>query len=66
MPNIRKPTSATEEGATRPAMNVTMTGNRMRVRLDTFLSTKGIRMARSFLVVTSLMAKGWMMGTSAM
>ncbi len=32
LPNIRKPTRATEEGATRPAMTETMMGNMMRIR----------------------------------
>ena len=35
LPNIRKPTRATEEGATRPAMTETTMGNMMRRRLDT-------------------------------
>ena len=35
LPNMRKPTSATEEGATRPAMTETTMGKRMRRRLDT-------------------------------
>ena len=66
LPNIRKPTRETEAGATRPATKVTMMGNRMRVVLVTALGRYSILMARSFLVVTSLMAAGWMMGTRAM
>ena len=32
LPNIKKPTSATDAGAMSPTMNVTKMGNRMRVR----------------------------------
>ena len=65
LPNMRKPTSATEEGATSPATTDTRMGNRIRIRRDTPSKLPDIRMARSLLVVTSLMAKGWMMGTRA-
>ena len=32
LPNIRKPTSATDAGATSPAITVTRMGNRIRIR----------------------------------
>ena len=35
LPNIKKPTSATDEGATSPATADTRMGKRMRVRRDT-------------------------------
>ena len=66
LPNIKKPTSDTDAGATSPATIDTTIGNRMRVRRLTCPAAYGIFIARSFLVVTSLIANGWMMGTSAM
>ena len=48
-----------------PAISVTMIGNRIFVVLETFFGLYGMRIMRSFLVVTILMARGWMIGTSA-
>ena len=59
------PTSDTEAGATSPAMIVTMIGKRILVRRETDFGLYGIRIMRSFLVVTSRIAAGWMIGTSA-
>ena len=53
-------------GAMKPAMIVTMMGKQMRSVRETCLGLYGMCIARSFLVVTSLMANGWMIGTSAM
>ena len=59
LPNIKKPTRETDIGATKPAMMVTIMGNRMRVRLEiAFALTCGIRMRRSFFVVIALMTTG--------
>jgi len=66
LPNIRKPTSATERGAKMPAMTVTMIGKRIFVDCETLLPVYSIRMLRSFFVVSSLMIGGWTIGTSAM
>ena len=66
LPNIRKPTSETDIGAMKPAMIVTMMGTQMRSERETCLGLYGMCIARSFFVVTSLMANGWMIGTSAM
>ena len=65
LPNIRKPTSAAESGATSEAMAETTIGNRMRVVLVILPGVYSMRMARSSFVVTSLMQKGCTMGTSA-
>ena len=66
LPNIKKPTSATLRGTNSPATMVIMMGNRIFAVLLTCFSAYGMRIRRSFLVVTSRMTGGWMMGTSAM
>ena len=66
LPNISIPTRETEAGATSPEIIITQIGNRMRVLRETDCGLYGIRIIRSFLVVTALMANGWMIGTSAM
>ena len=60
------PTSATLRGTNSPATMVIMMGNRIFAVLLTCFSAYGMRIRRSFLVVTSRMTGGWMMGTSAM
>ena len=66
LPNIRNPTRDTEAGEIRPTRKVTMMGNRIRVVLVTGLEgLAGIRIRRSFFVVTRRIAKGCTMGTSA-
>ena len=47
-------------------MKVTMMGKRMRVVLLTLAGLYGMRIMRSFFVVTRRMHTGWMTGTSAM
>ena len=64
-PNIRNPTRATDAGATSPATNVTMIGKAILVNRLTFPGSYGMRIMRSFFVVTALIAIGWMIGTSA-
>ena len=64
-PNIRKPTKDTEVGATIPTINVTTTGKAIRSPFETFAGLYVIGIHRSFLVVTSLMAAGCTIGTSA-
>ena len=49
----------------RPATMVTIIGNKIRVVRETLFGLYSISMALSFLVVTILMAKGWIMGTKA-
>jgi len=67
LPNIRNPTRETDAGEIRPTRKVTIMGNRIRVVLVTGLEDlAGIRIRRSFFVVTRRMAKGCTIGTSAM
>ena len=65
LPNIRKPTSATAFGAKMPVMIVMTMGKRMRVVLEICFGSYGMRMSRSFFVVSRRMTGGWTMGTSA-
>ena len=66
LPNMRKPTSGRESGASRPATMQMISGKRILAVWDTPRGLYFMRIWRSFLVVTALMAMGWMMGTSAM
>ena len=63
-PNIRQPISTSASGTIRPTTAVTMSGNRIFSSLETGRNAS-MRMARSFLVVSSLMKGGWIMGISA-
>ncbi len=55
LPNIRKPTSATAFGAKMPVMIVMTMGKRMRVVLEICFGSYGMRMSRSFFVVSRRM-----------
>ena len=57
-PNIRKPISETDSGATMPATTVITMGKSIFVSFDTFLSWYGILISRSFLVVSSFITGG--------
>ena len=65
LPNIKKPTRATDLGATRPAMSVMRIGKQMRVVLEIEAGLYSILMRRSFFVVMQRMTAGCTMGTSA-
>ena len=58
LPNIRKPTRATDLGATRPAITVTTIGKRILVVFETSPGLYFILIKRSFLVVTALITGG--------
>ncbi|MPM31178.1 hypothetical protein SDC9_77732 [bioreactor metagenome] len=65
-PNIKNPTREMEAGATRPAINVTTIGNKSLVILETLFGLYFILILRSFSVVHIFIAKGCIIGTSAM
>ena len=64
-PNIKNPTRGKDTGAINPATIDMMIGNSIFVFFDTLDALYVILIARSFLVVTSFMANGCMMGTKA-
>ena len=66
LPNMRKPISSALLGAMVPATTVTNIGNSTRVVPDTALGLYGMRMQRSFLLVSIFITGGCIMGTSAM
>ncbi len=66
LPNISRPTSGTQMGASTPATTVTTMGKSIKTVLETGTSVLSIRILRSCSVVSSLMTGGWIMGTSAM
>ena len=65
-PNMRKPTNATDCGEIKPTIMLTAMGKAMRSALLTLFGLYSMWMHRSLWVVTSRMAKGWMIGTRAM
>ena len=66
LPSMSDPMSGVANGTRTPTMTVTMMGNRMRVRALISREVYGIRIARSFFVVSSRMTGGMMSGTSDM
>ena len=64
---MRAPMRGTEMGARMPAIRTTIRGNRKRAVQETgFSALKGMRIMRSFFVVSSLTMGGWIMGTRDM
>ena len=58
LPNMRKPTSETDLGATKPAIIVTNTGNMILTIWGTSFCLYSMRILRSFLVVSSRITGG--------
>ena len=64
LPNISKPIKATERGDTIPAIMVTTMGNIIFVSFDMGTVLYGIRISRSFFVVSKRITGGCTIGTS--